>query len=246
MTVICSTACFPPSPAAQANNQTEWKRTMRRPRHTAIITVLALLASSSLPTSAQQRAPAPPPAAPVAAQASGPSFQSGGLKATVTSVSAQGGNVSLAMLLENRTQENLMVSVIGPPLGTNGGNVYDPLAVGGISYCIYNPANNVRHNLERTFEINGCLKGDKPQLTPGDFTLIDAGNAVPMNIGFQSAQRVDLTKDFSFSMNVAVFKESEANTDSDNPLTSKSKEQKLPKSFRYISVGIPSLLLSQK
>jgi hypothetical protein len=192
----------------------------------AAITMLALLSQS----------------AGAAAQA-GPSFQSGGLKATVTSVSAQGGNISLALLVENRTQENLLVAVIGPPLGTNGGNVFDPVAIGGISYCIYNPQNNVRHNLERTFEINGCLKGEKPQLTLDTFTLIDAGNAVPMNIGFQSAQRVDTAKDFSFSMNVAVFKESEANSDSDNPLGAKSKEQKLPKSLRYISIGISPMSL---
>jgi hypothetical protein len=217
---------------------------MRRLEHFAIFTVFALL-TPCLSASAQQRAPAQPAAA-APAQAAGPSFQSGGLKATVTSVSAQGGNVSLALLLENKTQENLMVSVIGPPLGTNGGNIYDPVAVGGISYCIYNPQNNLRHMLERTFEINGCLKGEKPQLTPDSFTLIDAGNAVPMNIGFQSAQRVDTAKDFSFSMNVAVFKETEVNSDSDNPLGAKSKEQKLPKSLRYISVGIPSLPLSQK
>lgn len=205
----------------------------RRLGQFAILTVFALLAPC-LPASAQP-----------AAGAASPSFQSGGLKATVTSVAAQGGNVSLTLLIENRTQENLLVSVIGPPLGTNGGNVYDPVAVGGISYCIYNPQNLLRHSLERTFEINGCLKGEKPQLTLDSFTLIDAGNAVPMNIGFLGPGRVDVAKDFSFSMNVAVFKESDANADSDNPLGAKSKEQKLPRSLRYISVGIPALRLSQ-
>ena len=137
--------------------------------------------------------------------------------------------------------------MIGGPLGTNGGHVFDPVAVGGISYCIYNPQNMNRHLLERAFEINGCLKGEKPQLTLDTFTLIDAGNAVPMNVAFTgSYATADLAKDFSFSMNVAVFKESEANSNSDNPLGAKSKEQKLPKSLRYISVGIPSLPLSQK
>jgi hypothetical protein len=209
---------------------------MRRLGQFAIIIVLALL-TACLPASAQEiRAGA-------AAQSSGPSFQSGGLKATVTSGAAQGGNVALTLLIENRTQENLLVSVIGPPLGTNGGNVFDPVAIGGISYCIYNPQNNLRHQLERTFEINGCLKGDKPQLTLDAFTLIDAGNAVPMNVGFAGLNAVDRAKDFSFSMNVAVFKESDANSDSDNPLGAKSKEQKLPKSLRYISVGIPGLRL---
>jgi hypothetical protein len=101
--------------------------------------------------------------------------------------------------------------------------------------------------LERTFEINGCLKGAKPQLTLDTFTLIDAGNAVPMNVGFAGLNPVDQAKDFSFSMNVAVFKESEANSaDADTALGGKSKEQKLPKSLRYISVGIPSVPLSQK
>lgn len=215
-----------------------------RPGQCVTITLLTLL-TPSLAAFAQQRPPAPPPAS-AAAQAGSPSFQSGGLKATVTSISGKGNNVSLSLLVENRTQENVLVSVIGPPLGTNGGNVFDPVAIGGISYCIYNPQNVARHNLERTVEINGCLKGDKPQLTLDAFTLIDAGNAVPMNLGFLGGFGVDATKDFSFSMNVAVFKESEVNADSDNALSAKSKEQKLPKSLRYISVGIPSLPFSQK
>ena len=59
----------------------------RRLGHPATITVLALL-TPCLPASAQQRAPAQP-AASAAAQAAGPSFQSGGLKATVTSIAAQ-------------------------------------------------------------------------------------------------------------------------------------------------------------
>jgi hypothetical protein len=201
---------------------------MRRLGQFATITVFALLTQS----------------AGAAEQAAGPSFQSGGLKATVTSRAAQGGNISLALLIENRTQENLLVAVIGPPLGTNGGNVFDPVAIGGISYCIYHPQNNPRHMLERTFEINGCLKGEKPQLTLDSFTLIDAGNAVPMNIGFLGPARVDVAKDFSFSMNVAMFKESDANADTDNPLGTKSKEQKLPKSLRYISIGISPLPLN--
>jgi hypothetical protein len=218
---------------------------MRRRRfgQLAALSMLALL-THGLAASAQQRAPAPP--APAAAQG-GPSFQTGGLKATVTSIAAQGSSISLALLIENKTQENLMVAVIGPPLATNGGNVYDPVAVGGISYCIYNPQNNPRHMLERTFEINGCLKGDKPQLTLDTFTLIDAGSAVPMNVGFASPWKIDESKDFSFAMNVAVFKESEVGADSDNALSgAKSKEQKLPKSLRYVSVGIPSLSLARK
>lgn len=214
----------------------------RRFEQLAAISMLALL-TQGLTASAQQRAPAPP--APASAQG-GPSFQSGGLKATVTSIAAQGSSISLALLIENKTQENLMVAVIGPPLATHAGNVYDPVAVGGVSSCIYNPQNNVRHMLERTFEINGCLKGEKPQLTVDTFTLIDAGSAVPMNVGFQSPWKIDESKDFSFSMNVAVYKESEAGADSDNALAGKSKEQKLPKSLRYVSVGIPSLTLGRK
>lgn len=181
-----------------------------------------------------------------AAQSPGPSFQSGGLKATVTSFSAQRANVALALLLENKSQENLLAAVIGPPLAINAGNVFQPVAGGGIAYCLYNPHNNVVVQLERTLEINGCLKGDKPELTLDSFTLIDAGNAVPMNVGFQGLSPVDPAKDFSFSMNVAVFKESDANSDSDNALAAKSKEQKLPKSLRYISVGISPLPLNQK
>jgi hypothetical protein len=204
---------------------------MRQPGYLATIALLALL-TQSLAASAQQ--------------AGAPSFQSGGLKATVTSISGKGGNVSITLLVENKAQENVLVSVIGPPLGTNGGNVFEPVAVGGISYCLYNPQNNIVHMLERTFEINGCLKGAKPQLTLDTFTLIDAGNAVPMNVGFAGMHPVDQAKDFSFSMNVAVFKESDAGADSGDALGAKSKEQKLPKSLRYISLGIPSLPFTQK
>ncbi len=212
---------------------------MRRPAQFATIALLALL-TQSLAASAQQRAVAP------AAPAAPPSFQSGGLKATVTSISGKGGNVSITLLVENKAQENVLVSVIGPPLGTNGGNVFEPVAVGGISYCLYNPQNNIVHMLERSFEINGCLKGAKPQLALDTFTLIDAGNAVPMNVGFAGLNPVDQAKDFSFSMNVAVFKESDAGADSDDALGGKSKEHKLPKSLRYISLGIPSLPFTQK
>jgi hypothetical protein len=204
---------------------------MRRPEQFAAIAMLALLTQS--PTASAQ-------------QPGAPSFQSGGLKATVTSISGKGGNVSITLLVENKTQENLLVSMIGPPLGTNGGNVFEPVAVGGISYCLYNPQNNIVHMLERSFEINGCLKGAKPQLTLDTFTLIDAGNAVPMNVGFAGLHPVDQAKDFSFAMNVAVFKESDAGADSGDALGGKSKEQKLPKSLRFISLGIPSLPLSQK
>ena len=162
MTVISSTACFPPSPAAQAINPNRVEANHATTPWTICdrSAVLALL-TPCLPASAQEIRSGRPLRKPA-----GPSFQSGGLKATVTSISAQGGNVALSLLIENRTQENLLVSVIGPPLGTNGGNMFDPVAIGGISYCIYNPQNNLRHQLERTFEINGCLKGEKPQLTP--------------------------------------------------------------------------------
>jgi hypothetical protein len=204
---------------------------MRQPAYLATIALLGLL-TQSLAASAQQ--------------AGVPSFQSGGVKATVTSISGKGGNVSITLLVENKTQENVLVSVIGPPLGTNGGNVFEPVAVGGISYCLYNPQNNIVHMLERTFEINGCLKGAKPQLTLDTFTLIDAGNAVPMNVGFAGLHPVDQAKDFSFAMNVAVFKESDAGADSGDALGGKSKEQKLPKSLRFISLGIPSLPFTQK
>jgi hypothetical protein len=205
----------------------------RRFGQLATVTLLALLAQS-LSASGQG----------AVTQAAGPSFQSGGLKVTVASISAQGANVSLSLLVENKTQENLLVSVIGPPLGTNAGNVLGPAAIGGISYCIYNPQNNVVLQLERSFEINGCLKGEKPQLTLDSFTLIDAGNAVPMNVGFSGFNPVDRGKDFSFSMNVAVFKESDANSAADaDTLGGKSKEQKLPKSLRYISIGISPMSL---
>jgi hypothetical protein len=204
----------------------------------AAVAVLALL-TPSLSAFGQQRAAAP---------SAGPSFQSGGLKATVTSISAQRDSVSISLLIENRTSENLLVAVIGPPIGTNGGNVYSPVAVGGIAYCIYNPKNINRSQLDRSSQINGCLRGDKPELLLDSFTLIDAGSTVPMNVGFTNGWQVDQEKAFSFAMNVAVFKESDANfdPDADTALGGKPKGQKLPKSLRYISVGIPSLPFSQK
>jgi hypothetical protein len=222
---------------------------MRRLLSLALLAVLALL-TAHLPASAQQRPPSPAqPAAqpqprssavPAAAPAAGPAFQSGGLKATVTGIAAQGSSFSLTLLIENKSPENLMVAVIGPPLATHAGNVYDPVAVGGIASCIYNPQNLIRHTLERSFEINGCLRAEKPQLTLDAFTLIDAGSTVPMNVGFGSPWKIDPTKDLSFTMNLAIYKESEANAD-DNPLAAKSKEPRMPKSLRYISVGIPSV-----
>src|SRR5689334_16010908 len=121
----------------------------------ATITLVALLIQSL--AAFGQRASPPPAAAAAPAQGAGPSFQSGGLKATVTSISAQNTNVSLSLLIENKTQENLLVAVIGPPVGTNGGNVFDAVAIGGIAYCIYNPQNIARHQLDRSFEINSCL-----------------------------------------------------------------------------------------
>lgn len=211
-----------------------------RLRYLAAVTMLALL-TPSLSAFAQRAS------AGAAAPAAGPSFQSGGLKATVTSISAQRDSISISLLIENRTSENLLVSVIGPPIGTNGGNVYSPVAVGGISYCIYNPKNINRSQLDRSSQINGCLRGDKPELLLDSFTLIDAGSTVPMNVGFTSGWQVDQEKDFSFAMNVAVFKESDANFDADaDALGGNPKGQKLPKSLRYISVGIPSLPFSQK
>jgi hypothetical protein len=225
-------------------------------RHLPRAALLALLAYP-IAASAQGTTPAPLPAPrPIAPSATpevkplpsaGPSFQSGGIKATVASISGKSHEVSLSLLLENRTQENLFVSVIGPPIGTNGGNAFDVEAIGGISYCIYNPKNDSPHKLDRSFEISGCLKGDKPQLALDTFTLIEAGNAVPMNVAFTAGMPLDPEKDFSFAMTVAVFKESELNTSDDSgALGAKDKTQALPKSLRYISVGIASLPLNSK
>lgn len=210
-----------------------------------ICPVTALGQTTSLATIQTAQA-APPEIKPL--PPTGPSFQSGGIKATVASIAAKPHNVSLSLLIENKTQENLLVSVIGPPIGTNGGNTFDVEAIGGISYCIFNPKRESLNKLDRSFEISGCLKDEKPQLALDSFTLIEAGNAVPMNLAFFMGQMVDPGQDFSFAMNVAVFKESDLNA-SDNgggALGAKSKSQTLPKSLRYISVGVTSIPLGQK
>jgi hypothetical protein len=167
----------------------------------------------------------------------------------VTSLAAKAGHVGVSLLMENKSAENLMVAIIGAPLGLNGGNAFGPEAIGGIASCIYNPSNISPIGLDRAFEITGCLKGDKekPRLTPEVFTLIEAGNAITMNVAFGSYSPVDLEKDFSFSMNLAVFKEADLNPPDDNGgLGAKAKSSALPKSLRYLSVGIGSLPLNQK
>ena len=173
----------------------------------------------------------------------GPAFQSGGIKVIVTSIAAKNRNVSLSLSLENISKENLFLAVIGPPLGVNGGAAFSPEAIGGVAYCIYNPRSASVLSLERSEQIAGCLKADKPQLTPDAFTLIEAGNAAPMNVAFVSAGPADLDKDFSFSMNVAVFKEADLGSPDDG---AKNKPPALPKSLRYLSVGISQLPLNQK
>jgi hypothetical protein len=79
------------------------------------------------------------------------------------------------------------------------------------------------------------MKGDKPQLTPDTFTLIEAGHAAPMNVAFGSGDPIDPDKGFSFAMNLAAFKESDlaASDDSGGALAAKTKAS-LPKSLRYL------------
>ena len=221
--------------------------------HLARAALLALLIwpvmASGQGTTPAPAAPNAEPPKPPAAPSIGPAFQSGGIKVTVTSLAAKGGHVGVSLLMENKSAENLMVAVIGAPLGLNGGNSYSPEAIGGIASCIYNPSNASVVGLDRAFEISGCLKGDKekPRLTPDVFTLIEAGNAITMSVAFGSFTPVDPDKDFSFSMNVAVFKEADLNPPDDNgALAAKNKSSALPKSLRYLSVGIGSLPLNQK
>jgi hypothetical protein len=215
--------------------------------HLTLTVLLGLLIWPAM-TSAQGPArPSEVTTATPAGASIGPAFQSGGIKVTVTSIAAKNRNVSLSLLLENKSKENLFLAVIGPPLGVNGGMAFGPEAIGGIAYCIYNPRNLSVLGLDRAEQISGCLKADKPQLTPDTFTLIEAGNAVPMNVAFTSVNVVDLEKDFSFSMNVAVFREADLNPPDDNgALGPKNKSSALPKSLRYLSVGISSLPLNQK
>jgi hypothetical protein len=211
----------------------------------------AFLSLLIYPVVAPGQTPSPAPSAPPEVKPlppTGPSFQSGGIKATVTSLAGQASRVALSLLLENKTKESLLVAIVGPPIGVNGGNAYSPDAIGGIASCIYNPHNLPVKTLDRATEISGCLKGDQPQLTADTFTLIEAGNAVPMNVAFASPYSLDLNKDFSFSMNVAVFKESDlsASDSGGSSLTTKGHTATLPPSLRYISVGIPSLPLNQR
>jgi hypothetical protein len=176
-------------------------------------------------------------------QTAGPAFQSGGIKVSVTSIAAKKNNVSLSLSLENASKENLFLAVIGPPLGINGGTAFGPAAIGGVAYCIYNPRNAPAVGLDRSEQISGCLKAEKPQLTPDTFTLIEVGNAIPMTVAFASPNAADPDKDFSFSMNVAVFREADLNPPDDNAGT---KNRPLPKSLRYLSVGIAGLPLNAK
>jgi hypothetical protein len=193
------------------------------------------------PAAALAQGAASVPSAPE--RAAGPEFQSGGIKVSVVSAAANGKNVSLSLSLENASKENLFLAIIGPPVGINGGTAYGPAAIGGVAYCIYNPRNAPVVTLDRSEEITGCLKAEKPALTPDTFTLVEAGNAVPMTIGFGSVVPVNADKDFSFSMNVAVFREADLNSPDD---TTGAKVKPLPKSLRYLSIGIPSLPLNKK
>jgi hypothetical protein len=181
------------------------------------------------------------PSGPMPTQAAGPPSHSGGIKLSVTSIAAKTRNVALSLSLENISKENLFLAVIGPPVGINGGVAFSPEAIGGVAYCIYNPRNVSLLGLDRADQISGCLKAEKPQLTPDTFTLIEAGNAVPMNVAFGSSP-VDREKDFSFSMNVAVFKESDLDPPGDS-IASGAKTKPLPKSLRYLSLGIAPLPL---
>jgi hypothetical protein len=185
-------------------------------------------------------------AAPAVALAQGappvPPFQSGGIKVTVNSIAAKNG-VSMSLSLQNTSKDNLFVAVIGPPIGINGGIAYGPAAIGGVAYCIHNPSNAPVTTLDRSEQITACLKAEKPQLTPDMFTLVEAGNTVPMTVEFTtSVNAVDQDKDFSFSMNVAVFREADLNAPDDN---AGAKTKPLPKSLRYLSIGVPPLPLKK-
>jgi hypothetical protein len=69
-----------------------------------------------------------------------------------------------------------------------------------------------------------------------------------MTIAFVSANAIDPTKDFSFSMNVAVFKEADLNSADDNggALAPKNKTPSLPKSLRFLSIGMTSVPLNPR
>jgi hypothetical protein len=156
----------------------------------------------------------------------------------VNSIAAKNG-VSLSLSLQNTSKDNLFLAVIGAPIGINGGIAYGPAAIGGVAYCIHNPSNAPVITLDRSEQITACLKAEKPRLTPDMFTLVEAGGTVPMTVEFTSSlNTVDPEKDFSFSMNVAVFREADLNASDD-------KTKPLPKSLRYLSIGVPPLPLKK-
>ena len=169
-------------------------------------------------------------------------FQTAGIKVTVTSLAARERKATVALSVENTTMDNLFLAIIGPPLGTSGTAAFSPEAIGGIAWCIYNPRNVSVLGLDRNEQINGCLKADKPQLPLDTFTLIEAGNAAPMTVAFTSLNPVEPEKDFSFSMTVAVFKEADLEPSD----AGSGKTKSLPRSLRYLSVGIAPIPLNQK
>jgi hypothetical protein len=179
-----------------------------------------------------------------------PSFQSGGIKATVTSIAADRrdkSRLALSLVLENKTAENLMVAVIGPPIGTNAGADFWAQSVAGVTYC----ANNDARIFQPTTGdyARNCLSGDKPPLSYLMFTLIEAGNAVPVTISLSSighgGMEVQTSSDFSYAMSLAVFKESDLPNPASAPNALKvGSPAGTPPSLRYLSIGVAAISIT--
>jgi hypothetical protein len=214
--------------------------------HVIFPAMVAIALTSSTPAAAEPAAhPAAPAVTAAAATASpkGPSFESGGIKATVVSAAAGESTVTLSLILENKTKDDLLVAVIGEPGGVSNGSTFQGSAPSGLTSC--DPYGTIHD------KIVACLTGEDPKLPVQEFTLISQGNAVPVSIPFHwvsGADKMDKTQPFSFSMTVASIKDDQKSApDSSDPLqTHKSGTvtNQLPHGLRFISIGIPSISLS--
>ncbi|MGZ8157643.1 MAG: hypothetical protein ACXWT1_03915 [Methylobacter sp.] len=226
--------------------------TATQPLAAATPTVAAAPVAASPPAAAQliPPAPVPPPVEATAPPApKGPSFESNGLKATIDTVAGQRVNVSLSLLLQNISKEKLMVAVIGPPMGTNGGHGFFATNVSGVPFCAkpVEKRQRIDYDARQAAHNKFCLFGTKPELDFETFAVLDAGSAIPVTMSLKAKKSVDLNNSFAFSMAIAVFKEADLRQGaaSANSLTSGQAATK-PASLRFTSVGISNITFENK
>jgi hypothetical protein len=172
-----------------------------------------------------------------------PTFLSSGLKATVVTAAAQKDTGTLSLLLENTTQNDILVAAIGPAVGVNSGNTMVSNSISGIAACDGNARD--WHN-----RVINCLENEKPYLPLNEFTSIEHGNTIPFNITLAVPwHAVDKEMPVAFSLSVALMPESPASTvDQGDPLrvSHAAKHQAgLPDGMKFITVGFPSIDISQ-